>query len=149
MRALTLLLTSVLLVCPITAVDAQDSRAALESVAKALGATGLTSIEIQGGGTTFQVGQAYAAGTAWPFVTAVNERNATLVPLTSRIVERLASLGERAVPACLRPARSSALRVVSIPYWPASSEWFEAVLQASQPIARTERARAGGVRKLG
>ena len=65
MRTLILLLTSVLLFSPITA-DAQDNRAALEAVAKALGATGLKSIEIQGGGTVFQVGQAYTAGTAWP-----------------------------------------------------------------------------------
>jgi len=50
---------------PITA-DAQDSRAALEAVSKALGATGLKSIEIQGGGTFFWVGQSYTAGTTWP-----------------------------------------------------------------------------------
>jgi glyoxylase-like metal-dependent hydrolase (beta-lactamase superfamily II) len=65
MRALTLLVTAVLLFSPITA-DAQDSRAALEAVSKALGATGLKSIEIQGGGTMFLAGQAYTAGTAWP-----------------------------------------------------------------------------------
>ena len=62
---------------------------------------------------------------------------------------RRASRGERAVPACRRPARSSARSVVPMPYWPASREWFEAVLQTSQPTARTERARPGGVRKLG
>src|SRR5688572_30740506 len=65
MRTLILLLTSVLLLSPITA-HAQDSRAALEAVEKALGATNLKSIEIQGGGAVFQVGQAYTAGTAWP-----------------------------------------------------------------------------------
>jgi glyoxylase-like metal-dependent hydrolase (beta-lactamase superfamily II) len=59
------LLTAVLLLSPITA-HAQDSRAALEAVAKALGATSLRSIEYRGGGTMFQVGQAYSAGTAWP-----------------------------------------------------------------------------------
>jgi hypothetical protein len=58
MRTLILLLTGVLLFSPITA-DAQDSRAALEAVAKALGATGLKSIEIQGGGTFFWAGQSY------------------------------------------------------------------------------------------
>ena len=61
MRTLILLLASVLLFSPITA-DAQDSRAALEAVAKALGATGLKSIEIQGGGTVFQVGQSLHRG---------------------------------------------------------------------------------------
>ena len=65
MRTLIFLLASVLLFSPITA-DAQDSRAALEAVSKALGATDLKSIEIQGGGTVFQVGQSYTAGTAWP-----------------------------------------------------------------------------------
>src|SRR3989454_5814309 len=65
MRILVSLLTAVLLLSPIGA-DAQDSRAALETVAKALGATGLKSIEIQGGGTFFWAGQSYNAGTAWP-----------------------------------------------------------------------------------
>ena len=65
MRTLILVLTAVLLCSPVIA-DAQDNRAALEAVAKALGAGGLTSIEIQGGGTAFQVGQSYSAGTAWP-----------------------------------------------------------------------------------
>jgi hypothetical protein len=65
MRTLIFLLASVLLFSPITS-DAQDSRAALEAVSKALGATDLKSIEIQGGGTVFQVGQSYTAGTAWP-----------------------------------------------------------------------------------
>ena len=42
-----------------------------------------------------------------------------------------------------RPARRSAWRVESIPDWPASSEWFDAVLHASQPTRLTERARSG------
>ena len=62
---------------------------------------------------------------------------------------RLRSRAERAVPVALTPARRSARSVVPIPYWPASSEWFDAVLHASQPTRRTERARSGGVRKLG
>jgi glyoxylase-like metal-dependent hydrolase (beta-lactamase superfamily II) len=65
MRTLVLLVTSVLLFSPFTA-GAQDSRAALEAAAKALGATGLKSIEIQGGGTFFWFGQSYAAGTPGP-----------------------------------------------------------------------------------
>lgn len=83
MRTLLFLLTSVLLFSPIAA-DAQDSRAALEAVAKALGATGLKSIEIQGGGAVFQVGQSYTAGTAWPqfnvrsFTRVVNYDTASL-----------------------------------------------------------------------
>jgi len=74
MRTLIILLALVLLFLPIVA-DAQD-RAALEAVAKALGATNLKSIEIQGGGTFFWVGQAYTAGTAWP---QFNVRNLTRV----------------------------------------------------------------------
>jgi glyoxylase-like metal-dependent hydrolase (beta-lactamase superfamily II) len=83
MRTLMFLLTSVLLLSPITA-DAQDSRAALETVAKALGATGLKSLEIQGGGTFFWAGQSYTAGTAWPqfnvrsFTRVVNYDTASL-----------------------------------------------------------------------
>ncbi len=65
MRTLIFVLTVALLFSPLSA-DAQDNRAALEAVAKALGATGLKSIEIQGGGTFFWAGQAYSAGTAWP-----------------------------------------------------------------------------------
>ena len=62
MRTLVFLLTTVLLLSPFGA-DAQDN---LETVAKALGATGLKSIEFQGGGTFFWAGQSYNAGTGWP-----------------------------------------------------------------------------------
>jgi len=62
---LIVVLTAALLFSPFTA-SAQGDRAALEAAEKALGATGLKSIEIQGGGTFFWAGQSYAAGTAWP-----------------------------------------------------------------------------------
>src|SRR5262249_44621274 len=75
MRTLILVLTSVLLLSPFTA-DAQGDRPALEAVAKALGATGLKSIEIQGGGTFFWAGQSYTAGMAGP---QFNVRNFTRV----------------------------------------------------------------------
>ena len=83
MRTLVLLLTVGLTLSPITA-HSQDSRAALEPIAKALGATGLKSIEIQGNGITFQVGQSYTPGTAWPqftvrtFTRVVNYETASL-----------------------------------------------------------------------
>jgi glyoxylase-like metal-dependent hydrolase (beta-lactamase superfamily II) len=83
MRTLVFLLTSVLLFSPVTAA-AQDSRAALEAVEKALGAPGLKSLEIQGGGTFFWAGQSYTAGTAWPqfnvrsFTRVVNYDTASL-----------------------------------------------------------------------
>ena len=53
------------------------------------------------------------------------------------------------MPVAFTPARRSARSVVATPYSPASSEWFDAVLHASQPTRLIERARAGGVRKLG
>ncbi len=56
---------------------------------------------------------------------------------------------ERAVPVAFTPAPRSARSVVPTPYSPASSEWFDAVLHASHPTRRIERARSGGVRKLG
>jgi len=88
-------------------------------------------------------------GTACPFDTAVYERNATRTPFTRSIVVRRLARAERAVPVALTPAPRSARSVVSMPYWPASSEWFDAVLHASQPTRRIERARSGGVWKTG
>src|SRR5215470_280511 len=83
MRTLIVLLTSILMASPLTA-HAQDNRAALETVEKALGATGLKSIEIQGGGTFFWAGQSYTAGQAYPqftvrsFTRTVNYDTASL-----------------------------------------------------------------------
>ncbi len=83
MRTLVYLLTAVLLLFPVAA-QAQDGRAALESVAKALGATNLKSFEIQGSGVTFQVGQSATPGMPWPqfnvrtFTRVVNYETASL-----------------------------------------------------------------------
>src|SRR4051795_6545962 len=75
----------------------------------------------------------HGCGTAWPFVTAVYERNATRTPRTRSIVVLLRARAEREVPVALTPARRSECSVDSMPGWPASSEWFDAVLHASQP----------------
>jgi hypothetical protein len=64
-------------------------------------------------------------------------------------VVRRRARAERAVPVAFTPALRSARSVVPTPYSPASSEWFEAVLHASQPTRLIERASPGGVRKLG
>src|SRR5262245_49695019 len=64
MRVLMMLLTAVLVVSPFTG-HAQD-RAALDAAAKALGATDLKSIEIQGSGVFFWAGQSQTPGQAWP-----------------------------------------------------------------------------------
>ena len=83
MRTLVILMTAVLTFLPLTAY-AQDGRAALEGVAKALGAPGLKSIEIQGSGVTLQVGQPYTPGGAYPeftvrsFTRVVNYDTASL-----------------------------------------------------------------------
>ena len=61
MRALFLLLTSVLFLSPIAA-NAQG----VDAAAKALGAANVSSIEIQGSGVSYQVGQAYTAGQSFP-----------------------------------------------------------------------------------
>jgi len=61
MRALILLLTPLLSLAPIVA-----SAQGLDAVAQALGATNVKSIEIQGSGVSYQVGQAYTAGQSFP-----------------------------------------------------------------------------------
>src|SRR5262245_9768789 len=64
MRTLALFVSAILLL-PMAAAQAQDNRAALEAVATALGATNLKSIEIQGGGVMFLVGQSQTPAGAW------------------------------------------------------------------------------------
>ena len=61
MRTLAPLLTAILLLSPVAG-QAQT----LQDVATALGAANLKSIEIQGSGVTFQVGQSHAPGMPWP-----------------------------------------------------------------------------------
>ena len=81
MRMLTALLTAVLLLTPFAA-QAQDGRATLEAAAKALG--DVKSIEIQGSGAVFQVGQSQVPGQPWPmfnvrsFTRVVNYDTASL-----------------------------------------------------------------------
>jgi glyoxylase-like metal-dependent hydrolase (beta-lactamase superfamily II) len=70
MRILMTLLTAILVLSPFTG-HAQD-RAALDAAAKALGATDLKSIEIQGGGVFFWAGQSQTPGQAWPEFTVRN-----------------------------------------------------------------------------
>src|SRR5262245_30458213 len=72
------------LLLPRRTADAQDNRASLEAVAKALGEPALKSIEIQGRGTFFWAGQSYTAGQAYPqfnvrsFTRTVNYDTASL-----------------------------------------------------------------------
>ena len=65
MRRLLVLMAILVLLAPIGA-DAQDSRAALEAIAKAMGSGTVKSIQYSGNGVNFQVGQSYMPGIAWP-----------------------------------------------------------------------------------
>jgi glyoxylase-like metal-dependent hydrolase (beta-lactamase superfamily II) len=83
MRTIAMLIAAVALLAPLAA-HAQDARAALEDVAKALGATNLKSIEVTGTGVNFAVGQSPAPGTPWPranvkdYTRAINYETASL-----------------------------------------------------------------------
>ena len=65
MRNLVASLAALALLLPLTAL-AQDGKAGLEAVARALGEPSLKSIEYSASGTLFQFGQAQAPGQAWP-----------------------------------------------------------------------------------
>ena len=54
-----------------------------------------------------------------------------------------------AVPVWRTPRRPSARRVVAIPCAPRSTEWFDAVLHASNPAQRIAPASSGGELKRG
>jgi glyoxylase-like metal-dependent hydrolase (beta-lactamase superfamily II) len=75
MRKAVALTVLILLLSPIGGY-AQDSRMALEAVARAMGATGLKSIEYMGAGSSYAVGQSTAPGQPWPrFVMQVYTRS--------------------------------------------------------------------------
>src|SRR4029077_199720 len=65
MRMLAALLTAVLSLLAFAA-EAQDAKATLEAASKALGTPDVKSIEMQGSGVVFQVGQSYTPGQPWP-----------------------------------------------------------------------------------
>jgi glyoxylase-like metal-dependent hydrolase (beta-lactamase superfamily II) len=66
MRKIIVVIGSLLLLLPPLVAQAQDSRTALEDVARAMGAAGLTSIQYSGSGENFAVGQSYTPGLRWP-----------------------------------------------------------------------------------
>ena len=72
-----------------------------------------------------------------------------MTPATRRIVGCPAARFDAKVPVCAMPRLSSAAIVPAMPAVPWSSEWFEAVLHASQPLLRIDRARSAGVLKIG
>ncbi len=76
-------LAAFLLLLPLTA-RAQDGKAGLEAVAKALGSSNLTSIQFNGTGANFAVGQSRTPGVLWPqfilesYARAINYDTASL-----------------------------------------------------------------------
>jgi glyoxylase-like metal-dependent hydrolase (beta-lactamase superfamily II) len=83
MRTLAALLTAVLALPPFAA-EAQDAKATLEAASKALGTADVKSIEMQGSGVMFLVGQSAVPGEPWPlfnvrtFTRVVNYETASL-----------------------------------------------------------------------
>ena len=83
MRILAALLTVVLSLLPFAA-EAQDAKATLEAASKALGTADVKSIEMQGSGVMFLVGQSSVPGEPWPlfnvrtFTRVVNYETASL-----------------------------------------------------------------------
>jgi glyoxylase-like metal-dependent hydrolase (beta-lactamase superfamily II) len=66
MRTITLVTIAMLSLLLPSAARAQDQRAALEKIARDMGATTLKSIEYTGSGVNFAVGQSPAPGMPWP-----------------------------------------------------------------------------------
>src|SRR6266536_5313979 len=66
MRRMAVVVASLLLVLAPLGAEAQDSKAALETVSKAMGADVVTSIVYTGEGILYAVGQSQTPGAAWP-----------------------------------------------------------------------------------
>ena len=75
MRKTLALISALVLLSPLVG-HAQDGRAALENVAKAMGATALKSITYTGSGQTFLVGQSVVPGAPWPPLTLKSQTRA-------------------------------------------------------------------------
>jgi glyoxylase-like metal-dependent hydrolase (beta-lactamase superfamily II) len=65
-RPITVTLMAVLLLLSPLAASAQDNRAALDLIAKAMGAGSVKSIQYSGNGVNFAIGQNYAPDLPWP-----------------------------------------------------------------------------------
>ena len=66
MRSLLAAVASLALVIAPAVAGAQDGRAGLDALARALGAGGVTTLEYAGSGTVHAVGQSQTPGSAWP-----------------------------------------------------------------------------------
>jgi glyoxylase-like metal-dependent hydrolase (beta-lactamase superfamily II) len=65
-RPISVALMALVLILSPLAVSAQDNRAALDPIAKAMGAGSVKSIRYSGNGVNFQVGQNYSPDLPWP-----------------------------------------------------------------------------------
>jgi glyoxylase-like metal-dependent hydrolase (beta-lactamase superfamily II) len=95
MRKALVLMTALILLWPL-GVQAQDGKAALENVAKAMGASGLKSIEYSGSGESFMVGQSPVPGAPWPKLTVKSQTRAanyeTASLRTEQVINRATDL---------------------------------------------------------
>src|SRR5712664_108776 len=77
------LITALFLLFPVPG-SAQDSRAALATASKALGADGLKTLQYSASGVNFAIGQSQVPGAAWPrfniptFTRSINYETASL-----------------------------------------------------------------------
>ena len=88
MRKTLALISAIVLLSPLVA-HAQDGRAALENVAKAMGATALKSITYTGSGQTFLVGQSIVPGAPWPQLTLKSQTRAINYETASLRIEQV------------------------------------------------------------
>jgi len=90
----TLALMAVLVLVSPLAGYAQDGRAALEGVAKAMGAASVKSIQYSGNGVNFQVGQNYSPDLPWPRFVVKSYTRAVSYETASIRDELVRTLGE-------------------------------------------------------
>ena len=84
-RPISVTLMAALLILPPLAASAQDNRAALEPIAKAMGAGSVKSIQYSGNGANFFVGQNFTPDLPWPrFVIKSLTRTASYETATIR-----------------------------------------------------------------
>jgi glyoxylase-like metal-dependent hydrolase (beta-lactamase superfamily II) len=88
MRKTLALISAIVLLSPLVG-HAQDGRAALENVAKAMGATALKSITYTGSGQTFLVGQSVVPGAPWPQLTLKSQTRAINYETASLRIEQV------------------------------------------------------------
>src|SRR5438876_1685630 len=125
------LMAVLVLLSPLTGY-AQDGRAALEAIAKAMGAGGVKSIQYSGSGVNFFVGQSYSPDMPWPRFVVKSYTRAVSYETASIRDELVRTLGETPQrgggAADWLPAGSSA-----------RSSWRAAILPGTWSVMRPTR----------